>query len=76
MTGGGHVSFTHTDTKSRIIMLFKEIIVFDTLKHSEVLCHFKKRRFKKRVCSRVLDFYTDYVFILKFLQMSDFASDL
>lgn len=73
--GGGHVSFTHTDAKNRIIMLFKEVIVFDALKRSEVLCHFKKRKFKKRLCTRVLDFYTDHVFILKFFQMSDSASD-
>lgn len=60
--GGGHVPFTHSETKSRIMRLFKEIVTFATLKYCEVLCYFKKGKFKKRVCTRLLDFYTDPCF--------------
>lgn len=67
-------SFTHSKAK-RIIRLFKEIILFPTLKYCEVLCHFKKGKFKNRVGTRLLDFYADPVFILKFFQMSDSVND-
>jgi len=44
----------------------EKLIIFATLKCCEVLCHFKKEKFKRRVCTRLLDFYADPVLRLKF----------